>query len=89
MRNTLTILLSTAAATIFSIGATAQIHSIGAPAQIHADSAGPSRFDSLKLFLQPVEVRALRAGEKAPFTKTDIDRKQIEQTNVGQDLPFL
>jgi iron complex outermembrane receptor protein len=89
MRNTLTILLSTAAATIFSIGATAQIHSIGAPAQIHADSAGPSRFDSLKLFLQPVEVRALRAGEKAPFTKMDIDRKQIEQTNVGQDLPFL
>ncbi|MBS1660052.1 MAG: hypothetical protein JST68_03275, partial [Bacteroidetes bacterium] len=30
--------------------------------------------DSLKLFLQPVEVRALRAGEKAPFTKTDINK---------------
>jgi len=46
-------------------------------------------YDSLKLFLQAVEVRALRAGEKAPFTKTDINKKQIEETNVGQDLPFL
>jgi len=45
--------------------------------------------DSLKLFLQPVEVHALRAGEKAPFTKTDISKKEIETTNVGQDLPFL
>lgn len=45
--------------------------------------------DSLKLFLQPVEVRALRAGEKAPFTKTDITKKQIEQSNLGQDLPFI
>ena len=45
--------------------------------------------DSLKLFLQPVEVRALRAGEKAPFTKMDIGKRQIEETNIGQDLPFL
>ena len=49
----------------------------------------PAPADSLKLFLQPVEVRALRAGEKAPFTKTDITKKQIEQTNLGQDLPFI
>ena len=45
--------------------------------------------NSLKLFLQPVEVRALRAGEKAPFTKMDITKRQLEETNVGQDLPFL
>jgi len=45
--------------------------------------------DSLALFLQPVEVRALRAGEKAPFTKTNITKKEIEQVNLGQDLPFL
>jgi iron complex outermembrane receptor protein len=49
----------------------------------------PIPSDSLKLFLQPVEVRALRAGEKAPFTKTDITKKQIEQSNLGQDLPFI
>jgi iron complex outermembrane receptor protein len=41
------------------------------------------------LFMQPVEIRALRAGDKAPFTKTDIGKHQIEQTNIGQDLPFL
>src|SRR5260221_10884787 len=49
----------------------------------------PAPADSLKLFLQPVEVKALRAGEKAPFTKTDITKKQIEQANLGQDLPFI
>ena len=43
----------------------------------------------INLFMQPVEVRALRAGEKAPFTKTNITKKEIEATNLGQDLPFL
>ena len=57
-------------------------------AQAQTDSAR-KRADSLKLFLQPVEVKALRAGEKAPFTKTDLGKKEIETTNVGQDLPFL
>ena len=61
-----------------------------ARAQAQTDTATTARnHDSLKLFLQPVEVRALRAGEKAPFTKTDIGKAQIEQTNIGQDLPFL
>jgi len=49
----------------------------------------PDSLSRPALFMQPVEVRALRAGEKAPFTKTDITKKQIEQTNLGQDLPFL
>ena len=40
-------------------------------------------------FLQPVEVEALRASAKAPFAKTDISKKEIEQNNLGQDLPFL
>ena len=57
--------------------------------QAQIDTAGRRKTDSLKLFLQPVEVKALRAGEKAPFTKTDISKKEIEATNVGQDLPFL
>jgi iron complex outermembrane receptor protein len=61
-----------------------------AAATLYAQTASkPGGKDSLKLFLQPVEVRALRAGEKAPFTKTDISKKEIETTNVGQDLPFL
>ncbi len=62
---------------------------IAVTAQAQTDTAAARAQDSLKLYLQPVEVRALRAGEKAPFTKTEIGKKQIEETNVGQDLPFL
>jgi iron complex outermembrane recepter protein len=43
----------------------------------------------INLFMQPIEVKALRAGDLAPFTKTNISKKEIEQTNLGQDLPFL
>ncbi|MEJ7739110.1 MAG: TonB-dependent receptor [Chitinophagaceae bacterium] len=42
-----------------------------------------------KLFLQPVEIRAIRAGEKSPFTKTNLGKAEIERNNLGQDLPFL
>ena len=41
------------------------------------------------LFLQPVEVLATRSGANAPFTKTDLSKKDIEASNLGQDLPFL
>ena len=41
------------------------------------------------LFMQAVEVKATRAGDKAPFTKTNIGKKEIEKLNLGQDLPFL
>ena len=40
-------------------------------------------------YLQPVEVLAIRAGEKAPFAKTDLNKKDIAKNNLGQDLPFL
>src|SRR6218665_1521490 len=39
--------------------------------------------------LDPVEVRATRASKTAPFTKTNITKKEIEKINLGQDLPFL
>jgi iron complex outermembrane recepter protein len=39
--------------------------------------------------LEPVEVRAIRAGENAPFTKTNLTKKEIEKLNLGQDLPFI
>ena len=41
------------------------------------------------LDLTPVEVKAIRAGSTAPFTKTNITRAGIEKQNLGQDLPFL
>lgn len=55
------------------------------------DSVLPNE-DSLKraaLFLEPVEVRAIRASENSPFTKTTITKKEIKKINLGQDLPFL
>lgn len=47
------------------------------------------RLEPVKLFLQPVEIRAVRAGDNAPFTKTNLDKKSIEKNNLGRDLPFL
>lgn len=40
-------------------------------------------------YLLPLEVVALRAGEKAPFAKTDLDKKEIAKNNLGQDIPFI
>lgn len=48
--------------------------------------------DSLRrstLYLEPVEVRAIRASENSPFAKSTITGKEIRKTNLGQDLPFL
>ena len=39
--------------------------------------------------LQPVEVKALRAGALSPFSKTDLGRSFIEKNNLGQDIPML
>ena len=47
------------------------------------------KLERINLFMQPVEVRATRAGEKAPFTKTNISKSEIEKLNLGQDLPFI
>ncbi|ANI88052.1 TonB-dependent receptor [Arachidicoccus ginsenosidimutans] len=39
--------------------------------------------------LEPLEVRAVRASDKSPFTKTNISAAEIEKNNLGKDLPFL
>lgn len=39
--------------------------------------------------LTPVEVRAVRANDNAPFSKTNIGKKEIIKNNLGADLPFL
>lgn len=41
------------------------------------------------LFLQPLEVKAVRASDKAPFAKTNLNKEQITRNNLGQDIPFL
>lgn len=48
--------------------------------------------DSVKIKqqqLEPVEIRALRAGSDAPFAKTELNKQEIDKANFGQDLPYL
>jgi Outer membrane receptor proteins, mostly Fe transport len=47
------------------------------------------QLERLNLFLHPVEIRATRAGDKSPFTKTNLSKRDIEKQNLGQDLPFI
>jgi iron complex outermembrane receptor protein len=47
------------------------------------------RLKSFQLFLQPLEVKATRAGDKAPFAKTNLNKEEIAKNNLGQDLPII
>ncbi|WP_447641867.1 MULTISPECIES: TonB-dependent receptor [Chitinophagaceae] len=39
--------------------------------------------------LEPLEVRAVRASDKAPFAKSEIAATQIAKLNTGKDLPYI
>ena len=41
------------------------------------------------LMLENIEITSIRAADKAPFTKTNLNKEQIEKVNLGQDLPFV
>ena len=41
------------------------------------------------LFLQPLEVKSIRAAITAPFAKTNLNKQEIAASNLGQDLPLL
>lgn len=47
------------------------------------------RLTASALYLQPLEVKSLRASDRAPFAKTNLTKEQISKSNVGQDIPFL
>ena len=47
------------------------------------------RIKKAGLFLDPVEITAIRAGDKAPFTKVNLDESQVAKLNNGQDLPYI
>jgi iron complex outermembrane receptor protein len=53
--------------------------------------SGPdsSRIKNGGLFLDPVEITAIRAGDKSPFTKVNLGAGQISKMNNGQDLPYI
>lgn len=40
-------------------------------------------------FLEPLEVKSVRAAELAPFAKTNLSKEEIAKSNLGQDIPFL
>lgn len=39
--------------------------------------------------VQELVVTATRAGEKTPMTYVNLDRKELEENNLGQDAPYL
>lgn len=41
------------------------------------------------LMLENIEINAIRASDKAPFTKTNFSQEEIKKLNLGQDLPFV
>lgn len=41
------------------------------------------------LMLETIEITSVRAADKAPFTKSNLDKNRIAQANLGQDLPFI
>ncbi|NCT95341.1 MAG: TonB-dependent receptor [Chitinophagaceae bacterium] len=41
------------------------------------------------LFLEPLEIKAIRATSRAPFAKTNISKTELAKMNQGQDIPFL
>ncbi|MEO8721458.1 MAG: TonB-dependent receptor plug domain-containing protein [Ginsengibacter sp.] len=41
------------------------------------------------LLLDNIEITSIRAADKAPFTKTNLNKEQIAKVNLGQDLPFI
>lgn len=47
------------------------------------------RLKSIQLFLQPLEVKAIRASASAPFAKTNLSKEEIARNNSGQDIPFI
>jgi len=47
------------------------------------------KLERLNIFMQPVEIRATRAEDKAPFTKSNLNKREIEKLNLGRDLPFI
>ncbi|MEP6674520.1 MAG: TonB-dependent receptor plug domain-containing protein [Ferruginibacter sp.] len=57
-------------------------------AAINSFAQQEKKFNDTAL-LQPVEVIAVRAADKAPFAKTNLSKAAIEKNNLGQDLPFL
>lgn len=56
---------------------------------IDSDQKLEIRLTPLSVSLQPVEVKALRAGNLAPFSKSNLSKSFIAKNNLGQDIPMI
>ena len=57
--------------------------------QVVAKKDSTNKFTDSIRSLPPLEIKAIRLSEQAPFANTNISKAQIALNNVGQDLPFL
>src|SRR4029450_1206325 len=57
--------------------------------QVPKDSVSATAVNDSFYTLSPVEVKAIRAADRAPVTKTNISKKEIEKQNLCQDIPFI
>ncbi len=55
---------------------------------LHIRAQAPQQFNDTA-YLQPVEVIAIRAADKSPFARTNLQQEEIRKQNLGTDLPFL
>src|SRR5436190_23570095 len=60
---------------------------IGIAIHVYAFTQDTEKPDTV--LLQPIEIKAVRANDKAPFTKTNLSKAEIQKVNTGQDLPFI
>lgn len=60
---------------------------LGLPFLVMAQT--PTDSIQIKKQLDEVNVNALRASEKTPMTFTNLSEEEIDQQNLGQDLPYL
>ena len=80
----MTKLLGTLVSILFFIPSMAQKQK-----QIVAKKDSINKFTDSIRSLPPLEIKAIRLSEQAPFAKTNISKAQIALNNVGQDLPFF
>jgi len=52
-------------------------------------STAQSKKEKDTLLLQPIEINAVRANDYLPIAKSLMQKKEIENKNVGYDLPFI
>ena len=51
---------------------------------LRVSAQAEKKFNDSNHYLQPVEVQAIRAGDKAPFAKNNLYKKDIEKNNLAR-----